>query len=57
MSAMGSKAEKLKASKCLLLVPQQRTFIKAIVTSASAADVAADTLGIDATRTSLGTIN
>ena len=56
MSAMGSKAEKLKASKCLLLVPQ-RTFIKAIVRSASAADVAADTLGIDATRTSLGTIN
>src|SRR6266436_1197899 len=32
--------------KCFLLSPQQRTFIKAIVTSAlAAADVAADSLG------------
>jgi len=36
----GSKAEKLRLSKCLLLFPQQRTFIKATAANSTRIDAA-----------------
>ena len=36
----GSKAEKLRPSKCLLLFPQQRTFIKATAANSTRIDAA-----------------
>jgi hypothetical protein len=38
--AVGSKAEKLQLSKCLLLFPQQRTFIKATTADSTLIDAA-----------------
>ena len=38
--ARGSKAEKLRLSKCLLLFPQQRTFIKATAANSTRIDAA-----------------
>jgi hypothetical protein len=40
MSVAGSKAEKLRLSKCLLLFPQQRTFIKATAANSTRIDAA-----------------
>jgi len=40
MSVPGSKAEKLRLSKCLLLFPQQRTFIKATAANSTRIDAA-----------------
>jgi hypothetical protein len=40
MSAAGSKPEKLRLSKCLLLFPQQRTFIKATAANSTRIDAA-----------------
>jgi hypothetical protein len=37
---MGPKAEKLQLSKCLLLFPQQRTFIKATTADSTLIDAA-----------------
>ena len=39
-SAWGSKAEKLRLSKCLLLFPQQRTFINATTADSTLIDAA-----------------
>jgi hypothetical protein len=40
MSVPGPKAEKLRLSKCLLLFPQQRTFIKATAANSTRIDAA-----------------
>jgi hypothetical protein len=40
MSEVGQKAEKLRLSTCLLLFPQQRTFIKATAANSTRIDAA-----------------